>query len=405
MKTNDRLFLKEVTLSGYKSINEVYIDLKDGLNIIIGKNAAGKTNFLNFLNTILSLKYDSLNNFTSKLIFYNGKEISLESSKYITSDDILKEHSLNPTVNNKLKISGKTIKGKESNEGESIQKKLIENNILFNNTLLCHGIPKEYLIVDKPFSFKIQKDIIKSNELISNIRDSFTPYFVRRILLNIFINGVKSEKVKDFDLTIIKNDLNSVFEKVETIRLKLKKYSPIEDLRFSKNYNIFLSDDKEDFILNNLFIEFKIDGNWLPFNNLSDGTKRLFYIISETVEFEDEVIARPTNTGSFRDKELVSRIILIEEPELGIHPHQFHKLMEFLKEESEDKQILITTHSPQALDALKEDELDRIIITYSTNPKEGTKLRHLNKNELLKAHVYIKEDFLSDYWLYSDLEK
>ena len=98
-------------------------------------------------------------------------------------------------------------------------------------------------------------------------------------------------------------------------------------------------------------------------------------------------------------------IILIEEPELGIHPHQFKKLMDFLIEESRSKQIIITTHSPQSLDSLDENELNRIIIAYSTNSESGTQLRHLDEREISKAHQYIKDDFLSDYWLYSDLEK
>ena len=114
---------------------------------------------------------------------------------------------------------------------------------------------------------------------------------------------------------------------------------------------------------------------------------------------------RTTSVDRYTGINFINRIIFIEEPELGIHPHQFHKLLEFLKEESENKQIIITTHSPQSLDVLNFNELDRIIIAYSTNIKEGTKLRHLNENEVLKANEYIKEDFLSDYWLYSDLEK
>ena len=43
---NDILYLKRVQLSGYKSIEEVEIEFQKGFNIIIGKNAAGKTNFV-----------------------------------------------------------------------------------------------------------------------------------------------------------------------------------------------------------------------------------------------------------------------------------------------------------------------------------------------------------------------
>ncbi|WP_309332700.1 AAA family ATPase [Mucilaginibacter sp.] len=98
-------------------------------------------------------------------------------------------------------------------------------------------------------------------------------------------------------------------------------------------------------------------------------------------------------------------LVLIEEPELGIHPHQFNLLMNFLKEQSEHKQIIISTHSPKALDHLSPDELNSILITYY-DLKKGTQIRHLTNKEITKAKKYMKEvGFFSDYWLLSDLEE
>ena len=48
MKNKERMFLSNVKLSGYKSIDRINVNFVAGLNIIIGKNAVGKTNFLNF---------------------------------------------------------------------------------------------------------------------------------------------------------------------------------------------------------------------------------------------------------------------------------------------------------------------------------------------------------------------
>jgi len=96
-------------------------------------------------------------------------------------------------------------------------------------------------------------------------------------------------------------------------------------------------------------------------------------------------------------------IILLEEPELGIHPHQLHQLMQFIKEQSREKQIILTTHSPQVLDVLEPDELDRVIICHYDS-KKGTQLRHLTEKEINKAKKYMKDDFLSDYWRFSNLE-
>ena len=125
----------------------------------------------------------------------------------------------------------------------------------------------------------------------------------------------------------------------------------------------------------------------------------MFYIISEVVS-EDYFFFRYSNFGEANSN---SRIILIEEPELGIHPHQLHKLMLFLKEQSRTKQIIITTHSPEVLNILDGDELDSIILSYSDKEK-GTLMRHMADKEKTKAKAYIKEDFLSDYWMHSNLE-
>jgi predicted ATPase len=79
--------------------------------------------------------------------------------------------------------------------------------------------------------------------------------------------------------------------------------------------------------------------------------------------------------------------------------------MNFLKEQSEEKQIIISTHAPKALDHLNQNELNSIILT-SYDLKKGTKMRHLNADEVKKAKLYMKEvGFFSDYWLMSDLEE
>ena len=395
----NNLYLKEVTLSGYKSINNVNIEFQKGLNIIIGKNAAGKTNFLEFLNKILSLKYDDLSNFSSNLIFKNEKEISFKTQKNIKIE-FDKINNLPYKVDSTLTIDEKKF---ESNEQTSLFKELRKKGIDYYNTFLCHGIPKEYPIIDKPLTFRIENKYGLSSDLANLFLEPSTPYFIKCLTIDIASKLIDIEEV--FNIENIRKSFQSVFENTIEIRDILNQYSPIEDFRFSENFNVFITDDKEGFTLNNLFIEFKIDSNWLPFSNLSDGTKRLFYILSEVYENDSNVNKRPIDEEFYFEESKSSRIILIEEPELGIHPHQFHKLMGFLKEESQRKQIIITTHSPQALDSIDNNEFNRIIIAYTANYKEGTKLRHLNEEELIKANAYIQEEFLSDYWLYSDLEK
>jgi predicted ATPase len=183
--------------------------------------------------------------------------------------------------------------------------------------------------------------------------------------------------------------------------VSLQKFTNIEGVRLNKNYNPVFDKTKLEFSVNNLYLEFKVGRQWLPFSHLSDGEQRLFYIFSE--------IASPTlfyftkskftlNTGE------TNKIVLIEEPELGLHPHQLDSLLHFLRESSNRQQIIITTHAPQILDILNRDELNKIIVARLSG--NGTKLGHLTRKEQEKASLYMEEEaYLSDYWKYSDLEK
>ena len=396
--TDSSLYLKEAHLSGYKSIKDVKIDFKNGLNIIIGKNAVGKTNFLTFLSKVLTNSYDKLFlNFSSCLIFNNSKKVAIFKNR--EKSEILDK--------NKTKILEKgNVKTKIEVDGEEIQdienkitdEKLAGINIIYNSTFIYHGIPDNYYLIDSPFSHSYDKGSF-SIGLFTFAQES-TPYVLKNLFTKISDNFIfrKTESEK-FISKIIEESINEIIIKIKSYIIK---YSPIQDFRLNKNYNIFTDSDKERYTINNLFFEFKIENNWHPFSNLSDGTKRLFYIISE-VAYSGNIHFRNFGSIAFYDEE-VNKIILLEEPELGIHPHQLHNLMTFLKEMSRDRQIIISTHSPQVLNILEKDELDRIIIA-SSKGKEGTKMRHLNEEEILKAQKYMEEDFLSDYWIHSDLEK
>lgn len=61
--------------------------------------------------------------------------------------------------------------------------------------------------------------------------------------------------------------------------------------------------------------------------------------------------------------------------------------MTFLKEQSETKQIIISTHVPKSLDILNTDELDHIQIIYY-DYELGTQASHLNGKQSTKAKGY-----------------
>ena len=199
--------------------------------------------------------------------------------------------------------------------------------------------------------------------------------------------GTEFELVRydKFFIELIMKTINEGFEALNSkfeLNSQLKKYSPITELRINLNVNIYPIGDK--ILIENLLIDFKVNGFWVPWSYLSDGTKRLFYIITETLSVDNG-------------------LVIIEEPELGIHPNQLYSLMQFIKDQSRFKQIIVSTHSPIVLDILEPDGLDRINIAKMTDG--GTKFYKLTPEQIIKTKLYIAETGeLSQYWLHSDLE-
>lgn len=380
MNEKNQSYIQSVVLEGYKSIQHTKIDFEQGLNIIIGKNGSGKTNFLEFLFNIIFLRYIipigqeySFNFKSFKFTVYNSGKIAdvfvyrkenLQTIEENNNDN----HILNKTTYENIATITEDVDDKKYHAERNIRNLFSKIKAKIN-----YEIPRNVSYMEIPHNFKFSK-YTKTIEGSSNI---YIPTnFI--YLLNMSINENIDKGIDG--LFAIDNCFLNELEKNALLK-NLQKFSPIQDLRLSPNMSIY--DRIREKSIENIYIEFKVSGEWYSWNSLSDGTKRLFYIISEVVTAES--------------------IVLLEEPELGIHPHQLHLLMQFLKEQSETKQIILTTHSPQVLDILNVNELDKIIIAEMT--EEGTKLRHLTEKQKKKAVRYMEEqDNLSNFWRFSTLE-
>jgi AAA15 family ATPase/GTPase len=399
-----RVFIDKVHLKGFKSIEDISIDFKRGINILIGKNGSGKSNFLKAI-------YQSLTYFRKENIFFDFAVINFatnDNHSFLYSLEKPQKASIyrNDDLDLEINVKEKFIVDSETAFDSSIDGDG-RKRFTFNNKSVSYGtnpmfsfrgmgykpifplliefnLPEKIEYIDSSGSFTIDfEDLLGATYKRSlNFLTSIIANVTEKIEDELYKFGsgpIPDEKIKEITL----NSIANLLIPQEIIVDSIKTYCPIEDLRFNKNINIY--NDNKRLIVENIKLEFKINGNWMPWSQLSDGTKRLFYIVSE-VTFNDG-------------------IILIEEPELGIHPHQFNLLMDFLKEQSEYKQILISTHSPKALDHLSPEELDSILIA-SYDFKKGTQIRHLANQEIIKAKKYMKEvGFFSDYWLLSDLEE
>jgi predicted ATPase len=91
-----------------------------------------------------------------------------------------------------------------------------------------------------------------------------------------------------------------------------------------------------------------------------------------------------------------SALIAIEEPENGLHPHLSEHIVQILRAASEDRQMIITTHSPAFLDFLEPDE---IILC---DKKDGfTKLKLAS--DIVEIQTFRKHFRLGELWVQGTL--
>ncbi len=408
MSTNENkssTYLKKAVLkANYRSIKNVEVEFQKGLNIIIGKNGSGKTNLLQLLYNTLSLDYLGTNTFETTLTYQDNFENSYtlkaenENLEYFTTlEKYLDLHQ-------KPKIS--LAKNENDISLESIDVPLhyfINTELKTDYNFVKHGIAHGLPVIETPLNYSTNKEDIRINDIKFDIyfeRDK-NALFLRLIML--YLSTPHKNLQDNFSVNTWLNHVKERFDSffIE-IRPLLSKYSIIKDIRLNENINVHIDNSKNEIITSNLVFDYFVNDSWLPFGSLSDGTKRLFLVIAN-VGFDYNLLH--SKNGNTLKLEPNSRIILLEEPELGIHPHQLHLLMLFLKEQSKDKQIIITTHSPQVLDVIGVDELDHVNIC-SFVPKLGTQLRLMTEDEKVKAKLYMNDGmYLSDYWRFSDFNR
>jgi predicted ATPase len=117
----------------------------------------------------------------------------------------------------------------------------------------------------------------------------------------------------------------------------------------------------------------------VPATRLSDGTLRYLCLLA--------ILCHPTP----------SPLICIEEPELGMHPDILPNLGKLLREASERTQLIITTHSANLVDSFT-DIPESVIVAEKQGG--GTQLNRLEQSQL--AH-WLQNYQLGDLWMRGDI--
>jgi AAA15 family ATPase/GTPase len=168
----------------------------------------------------------------------------------------------------------------------------------------------------------------------------------------------------------------------------------VDDIEFneiktsSSNYKVMTGGKVRIRKKNNLLVipSFLISNNSLSPSQLSEGTFKtialLFYLIADK-----------------------SSLLLIEEPEVCVHHGLLKSIVELIKTYSNEKQIIISTHSDTVLDDVNIESVYAVKRTFDKGTVVSNITKGMRKTELHALKDYLtNEGSLGEYWKHGDLE-
>lgn len=375
------MYLSQIEIEGYRVFNEkTTINLKKGLNVIVGENGSGKSTIIDAIRLLLSEDEYSRNGIKEE-DFYSSNDKTLHAEKisikgkftalseeqkiqYLTWLDKDYDAILNIDIHEKRDGRNnfkKVVWGGESSSSifewepltniqcvylpalRDAQKKLMANRGSRLARLLINLSQDE--INEKRKSGElmgIEKDVNEFNNKLANESDI--------------------KKASELINNSFKNAVGEVFAQKTKIQFNDISYERIvESLRL-----VFFPgmSEKENIAYRNLF------ENSLGYNNL-------IYLATILAEFE-----------GLKENYSSPRILLIEELEAHLHPQVQIKILKYLKEQAEnnDIQVIITTHSTTIASSTPIDDIISINMLKSGEIKI-TSLDKCNLEEKSKRFI------------------
>lgn len=407
--------IKKIRLTNFKSFKELDIDLGN-FNIFIGANASGKSNFIKIFEFLKDIAQSGLNNAISmqggieylrninigsvnelsiKITFDSMKFPALlpalleePESKELTKIETVYEFALKmadrdfEVINDRLsQLWELTGSDKENQKTEKKYKtEELHFSIYQDKGKIKHSpediktkfpmsyfkdieVPSKSLIVELPF---FSMSLLKPKHILGDIGVyNFDPVLPKEAIP---ITGKAELEKNAGNLSIVLKNLLSSKEKGRKFINLLKDILPfITGLKFKEPTDKYLL----------LSLQETYSGNYeLPASLISDGTINIIALIT-ALYFEEKGLT------------------IIEEPERNIHPHLMSRAVNMMKDASEKKQIIVTTHNPEII---KHADLKDIFLVSRdkdgfskiTKPSEKEEIKIFLENDLGIEELYIQ---------------
>ncbi|MBC2676318.1 retron Eco8 family effector endonuclease [Listeria booriae] len=308
--------ITRITIKNFKSIQNVSLNI-DNMTCLIGKNGSGKSNIIKAIDYFyknLTENNMNMDNFDTKNIYID--EISIE----ITYD--LKR--ISQIVKGRYKENLKKMLNEHSIKGEFITIRMVQNK--------KYGITWNIGYAERALVFNIQPIYVLNTRGIDIEKWSG--------LWNVMGDIGNSKNIHDVgDIGWSNETAKNDFEKhMGLIRGKLKE----SNIEIEKSF-------KKQIMSSLIQIEmggdrFKLNDEQLDF--FSEGTN--FYSYVKIFVFLISLVSR---------QRLKDCLILLDEPEIGLHPSYIEELISsFIESSSSKTKVLLSTHSSNMVKALLKND-------------------------------------------------
>ena len=327
--------LGRIIIKGFKSIKECELDLGN-INVLIGANGAGKSNFISVLEMMQSVVSGQLSKYAvnkgANFLFYNDPKVTDSITAEFYFGNYVYSFELEMTENNSLSILSESVGYINSPvaDGGYAETKLLEwrNNQKTNTPaidIILDGNWRAYHFHDTSPSAKIK--------LAQNVSNAV---FLHKDAGNLasFLYRLKNNYPSEY---------GDILKAVQMVAPYFKDFllSPEEG---NQELIVLRWQQKE------------CEGVYNA-SQLSDGTLRFICLAT--------LLLQPAS--------MQPETIIIDEPELGLHPFAITILAEMVQKAAVEKQVILATQSVELLDNF--DVENTIVVDHG---EEGSEFKRLD---------------------------
>jgi predicted ATPase len=354
--------LDYITVKGFKSIASIEKLKLGAINVVIGPNGSGKSNFIGVFAFMHAVREGHLQEYVIKAggaekVLHFGSKVSKQIHLHVSFRDGVNQYELDltPTAQDELVPAGEMVyfwdkaRYPDGPYGEGVSRIGKEAGI---------SAPK-----GQPIAAYVRKHLdswrlyhvhdTSSSSPMKKTADVNDNRYLRPDGSNIaaFLYYLREKHVTAYSL--IRRTVQRVAPFFDDFQLEPQKLNP----------------DK-------ILLEWKHKGSesYFDASSLSDGTLR--FIVLTTLFLQPEQY-RPS-------------VILVDEPELGLHPYAITMLASLIKQASVKTQVIVSTQSPLLLDHFQPED-----VLVADRVDGGTQFTRL---ESAKLSGWLKDYSLGQLW-------